>query len=643
MVAVVAGSKRQGIVSPRRQRGAVAVFVGISIFALLIGMMLVIEIGRVYSAHRQLQKAATLAALDAARVVSGCSVTTPTQALLDARVSSSLANNGYGVSNGVSAVTEAGTVQTLTVNGVQQRSLLSGSISSANAARVTLTSPVPTQFIPLFQTGGTMRVSATATQEALGSLRVGSGVATLSGGLVNNLLSALLGGNVSLTAVDYNGIANVNVTAAQLATALGVSVTDLSNLTTLNKTIALNTALSGLTSALSGSVNSTVTSALQSLAGQANHNSILLSSILGNIGNVASDVPIVNLGDLLNALALASQADPNGINTIEIKNLNLDIPGVATVNVFAKVLQPPQLSGLGRAGQTQASTAQIKLQIRIGAGALITGVTSAVTGLVNTIGALSGLLGITIQTSVLPQLNIGVDATVAPATAYLNRIDCPKSGVNNGQPVAGLNVKTSVANVAVGTFSGSASSAPNLDTSTTGWTLATINVSVCPLGICAGKSYNRLTLGLTSVGVSSTSTNLNDVYQFTTVSSAVTGAAPVYRANGAPGTPTVPVASPTSENPQTTGSPTSASVALTAADDTTGSTGLVGSLVSGLLDPVLALISGLVQSLVGLVNGLATSVINPLLSALGLQLGTATTTMDIITTGQPTVVTTALP
>ena len=283
------------------------------------------------------------------------------------------------------------------------------------------------------------------------------------------------------------------------------------------------------------------------------------------------------------------------------------------------------------------------LQVRIGAGALITGVTNSVTGLVNAIGALSGLLGITIQTSVLPQLNIGVDATVAPATAYLNRIDCPRSGVNNGQPVAGLNVNTALASVAVGTFTGNASAAPNLDTSTSGWTLASININVCPLGICAGKSFNRLTLGLTSVGVSPTSTNLNDVYQFTTVPTSFTRADPVYRANGAPGTPTVPAASPVTENPQTTGSATSASITLTAANDTTGSTGLVGALVSGLLNPVLATITGLVQSLVGLVNGLATTVINPLLSALGLQLGTATTTMDLITTGQPAIVTTALP
>jgi len=623
----------------QRQRGAVAVFAAVSLVALLTAVMLAIEIGRVYSAHHQLQKAATLAALDAARVVSGCT-SGATQTKLNNAMNTSLAQNGYPAGTLTTSLAEAGTVQ-VDVNNLQY--LQPGTISNANAARVTLTSPFPTQLMPLFGTGGTMRVSATATQQALGSLRVGSGVAALSGGLVNQLLSGLLGGNVNLTAADYSGLANVNVTAGQLATALGISLTDLSNLATLNKTVVLNQSLSGLTSALSGSVSSTVRSTLQTLASQANNNTVQLGNILGSIGPIGSDVPLVNLGDLINALALASQADASGLKTVEIKNVGLDLPGVAAVKIFTKVLQPPQLSGLGRPGQTKASTAQIKLLIRIEAGELITGVTNAVTGLVNTIGALTGLLGISITSSVLPQLNIGVDVTVAPAVANLNRVDCPRSGVNSGQPVAGLDVTTAVANVAVGTFTGNASAAPNLDTSTTGWTLASININVCPLGICAGKSNNKLSLGLTSVGVSSTTTNLNDVKQFTTIPTSFKRMSPIYRANGAPGTPTVPVASPTTANPQTVGSPTSAAITLTATNDTTGSTGVVGALVSGLLNPVLALISNLVQGLLGLVNGLATTVINPLLSALGLQLGTATTTMDFVTVGSPVIVTTALP
>ena len=608
--------------------------------------MLAIEVGRIYSAHRQLQKAATLAALDAARVVSGCTAT-PTQASLNNAMSTSLALNGFPSGSLLSSVAEYGTIAT---SAGQIRSLKTTGLSGitdpqVNGARVTLTASFPTPLIPLLpSTSSNMRASATASQSALGSLRVGSGVASLSGGVLNSLLSALVGGNVNLSLADYQGLANVTVTASQLATALGVSVTDLSNPTTLNNTVLLGASLTGLTSALSGGVvNPQVTSTLQTLAGQTtNTNPIPLGSILGPVGSVAPDVPFVNLQDLVMALATASQSDPSGIKSIELKNIGLDVPGVATVKVFAKILQPAQFSGLGRPGQTKASTAQITLLIRIQAGSLITSVTGLINTFVSTVGALSSLLGISVTSSVLPQLNIGVDVAVAPATAYLDRVDCPRSGTNNGQPVAGMHVKTALATVAVGTFAGSASAAPSLDTSTTGWTLAQINVKVCPLGICAGTSNNRLTLGLTKADVSSSTTVLNDVYQFTAIPS-LYPKLPAFRANGAPGNPTVPAASPVSENPQTVGSATSATVTLTSTNDTTGSSGLIGAVVGPLLNTLLTTISGLVQSLVTLVNGLATSLINPLLAALGVQLGTATTFMDTVTVGQPYLVTTALP
>lgn len=657
VAAVVARSKKNPKpLLQRRQRGAVAVFVGIAILALLTATMLAIETGRLYSTHRALQKAAVVAALDGVRIVGGCTSTAATQTALTTQVNNTLAANGYGTLTGASTLVETGTIQTLNNGGVQQRSLLPGSIGTANAVRVTLAAPFPTQIIPLFQSGGTMRVSATATQEALGSLRVGSGVASLSGGLTNQLLSGLLGGSVNLTAVDYTGLANVNLTAGQLATALGLSLNDLSNLATLNKTIALNVALSGLTSALGGSVSSTVTNALQSLAGAANNNSIALSSLLGSVGNVASNVPLVNLGDLISALALASQADPTGVKSIEIKNLGLDINNVLAVKVFAKVLQPPQFGGPGRPGQTQASTAQIRLMIRVqGNTAVITSVTNAVTGVLNgLLGGLGALLGLPAPSVTTPNpLNIGVDVNVAPATAYLDRIDCPRAGVNNGQPVAGLSAKTGVANITLGTFTGSASSAPSL-TTVTPWTL--VDAKLDASHVCVGVSLLNLCLTYANLGTTDVQINLNpttvnvsqygpvalrDVKEFTQLAAQTSSVPAIWRANGAPGTPTVPASSLANPNPQTISAPTSAGITLGVGVTHTGSGALdaVSTLVSGLLSAVTTVL----QAVLSVVNGLLSSVVNPLLSALGLQLGTATTTMDSITIGQPVIISTALP
>lgn len=620
-----------------------AVYAAIAILALLTATMLAIEVGRVYSAQRQLQKAATLAALDAARVVSGCSATA-TQANLDNAVTTSLAFNGYPSGALTSIVTEYGTVKTDANN--LRLLQTNASLLASNAARVTLTAPLPSLLLPLLRnTGGHMRASATATQSALGSLRVGSGVASLSGGALNSLLSALLGGNVNLSLVDFNGLANVNVTATQLATAVGLSVTDLSDPLKLSTaTPVLSTTLNNLAGALSGTASQQVIDSIKNLAGQSTNNTpIPLGSILGPVGNVASNVPFVNLQDLIMALALSTQADATGVKSVELKNIGLDIPNVASVKVFAKVLQPPQLSGLGRPGQTKASTAQITLLVRInGNGAVITSLTSTITATLNgLLGGLGALLGLPTPTVTLPNpLNIGLDVTVAPATAYLDRIDCPKSGVNNGEPVAGLSAKTGLATVALGTFSGSASAAPPLST-VVPWTIidAALDAShVCVglniLNLCLtyadlGKTDIKVNLNPTTVGVSQYGpVALHDVTLFTATTPATTP--PSYLADR-----------PVTYNPQTIASPTSASLTLGVGVTHSGS-GLIDG-VATLVSSLLSAVTTVLQSLLTLVNGLLAGLINPLLSALGIQLGTATTTMDLVTVGQPYIVTTALP
>lgn len=632
-----------------RQRGAVAVFVALSLTALLIGTMLAIEIGRVYTTHRQLQRAATMAALDAARVVSGCS-SNPTQTLLNTRVSSSLAANGYGDTSGITSLAEAGRIQTVTTaSGVQQRSLAASSMSTANAARVTLTSPFPRQFIPLFQPGGSMRVSATATQDVLGSVRVGTGVAKFSGGLVNNLMSSLLGGNVTLTAADYTGLANTNITASQLATAVGLSLTDLSDpLKIATKTPVLSSALNNLAGALSGSVSNQVRDTLLNLAGQSTNSApIQLGSILSPLGAVAADVPVLNLGDLVQALALASRAG----STIQVP-VNADVAGIAAVKVYASVIHPPKLSPLGRPGATQAATEQVTLKIRIEVGGLITTLTNSINlvagtlnAALNTLSSVLGLLGLGIGLPTIDSLNlpnIGVDISIAPAIAYLDRIDCPKAGVNLGQPVAGLTATTGVANVQVGTYTGTATAANPLVLGSAPLNLLTIHVPKCTglvlLGACVGSStVTNVPVSLTLAGnisVSPTTVTLRDVKEFTMLSPQKGSTPPVYRANGSPGTPTVPTASMSNPNPQTVGSATSVSLSLVKPVPNTQGLDLTN---------LLSAVTTLVQPLLNLVNGLAASVINPLLSALGLQLGTATAWMDTTTIGQPAIVTTAVP
>lgn len=617
--------------------------------------MLAIEIGRVYSSQRKLQKAATLAALDAARVVSGCGTATPTQSSLDSRVSNSLATNGLDSASGVTALTEGGTIQTLTVNGVQQRSLLPGALSGANAARVTLSSPLPTQIIPLFRSGGVMKASATATQSALGSLEVASTLGTVNNGIANSLLSALLGGSISLSAASYQGLAQTSVTAGALATSLGVSVKDLSNPVSLGTRTPVSV-LNGLVSALSGTANQQVIDSLKNLAGQTTNNTpIPLGNILGPVGDLASNAPLLSLGDLIEALALATRADPSGtVTPIELTSLplsNLLTTAGATVKIYAKVLEAPKFSGLGRPGQTSASTAQVRLMLRM----QVTTVSSIVSA-VNPVLALVGLGGILYNAPVtVDPLRLGIDINVAKAYGYLDSITCPKSGVYNGNPAAYLSGQTAVATVSLGTFTGTPTATTALASSKTPITalhvgpacallcivpLGTLsfNVNVAgPVSATVGDSTIRpLPLPVTDFTLTSSGTSRNDP--------------PVYAANGN-------IYAPVTDNPQTISSSGllsstlssllgSIGASLTVDTDKTKDSGLLSllsSILTSLVNTLVSAVSTLLGPLLTGVGSVVDTLLDPLLQALGLSLGKATIQMDAVTVGQPYVVTTALP
>src|SRR5690606_32736405 len=86
------------------------------------------------------------------------------------------------------------------------------------AVRVTLRRSFPPPLMPLmpYDEERLMVASATAGQLAVGSFYLGSGLLSLDGGILNALLSGLLGGNVDLTVLDYNGLAEVGVSLESL-------------------------------------------------------------------------------------------------------------------------------------------------------------------------------------------------------------------------------------------------------------------------------------------------------------------------------------------------------------------------------------------------------------------------------------------
>ena len=660
--------------TPRRlrlrsqQRGAAGVFLVISLLLLVPILALALNIGQLYYAQRDLEKQATLAALSATQVASGCAndgrpglLAAVTQEVIRI-IAANNAGNAAGVAalltsgiNGSPGV-EVGRIEV--VGGLRRFLPLVDGDPTVNAVRVNLTRPQPTPFlIPVGAVfgGGNLFASATAQQAAIGTFNVGSGLLSLNGGIVNGLLGGLLCApgdaacQASILSLDVvngmQGLVNTQVSLGQLATALGVSVKDLSDPLTLSaQTPILSELLGGLVGALGDTASGTVVALLQGLANAAsNPRQVPLGQLLGSLEGLSGDTPIANLLDLLIGSGQAAVADPSGVTPINLP-IMLSVPGVANVATFINVLEPPQF-GIGRPGQAEAKTAQVRLLIRIEAGGILNGLLGAINGLLNGILSLLGsLVGLKTTVSVVsPPLNLGVDVQVAGGAATLERLQCPTSG--RADPIAHLDARTATATVAVGTFTGAAFSAPALNTATNTFPIATVGIdascvgvklgSLC-LGVNLGTTSVNVGLGLTGVGVGAGArVALDPVGEFTPAAVSNSRLQPVFIADG------VPPQAPAAANPQSISAPTTVDISLDLTNTQSGS-GLVGVL-TGVVSNLLTGIVNLLNPLLNLVNGLTTSLVDPLLSLLGIQLGTATVTMNAVQTGQPQLISTCLP
>lgn len=661
-------SPRPSFPSPgQRQRGAAAVFAAIALIAMLAMMALAIDVGRLYFAQRDLQRLANLSALDAARVASGCSAdgVMGSLAAVSAEVQSSLQRNrDAGSLTGISSATEVGRKTVDAAGAVRGFEALGETDSKRNAVEVTLTRQTPSRIFPLISSGGskTLTAVAVASQQAVGGFTVGSSTVTLStreSALLNPVLRALLcpsGGasceaGINLSAADYQGLAGANVSLGDLiggATSLGLDVDSVADLLALQLSLpqwlgVLGAGLETATTSTGAEVSSGVVGLVQGLAGttESSGGAFGLSELLngtgvalsGPVDTVLTTVPFVDARSLL--LGLAQTASDG--NALEVEGTGLDVPGVATVKVYL-VVGDPARPGLGSAGSEEAvaTTQQLTLKVRIAAGSVLTGLKTAIEGIVNGLLGALGAVGVNTTVSVLStDLNIGVDVGVTAAEARLDELQCPTTAINNGLPVARLSTNAGVATVRVASFS-SSEPAPAALNASTNLPLASVAIdascvgaklgSLC-LGVNLGTTTQRLGLQMTSADVASHSnTALNDVTRYTVS----TTTPPYYTAQN-------PVSN---MNPQTLGSPVNAAVTLGLSSTTTGGTGLTG-LLSGLLSGLVnSLGSGLLAPLLTLVNTLGSNLINPVLNLLGVQLGSATVTMIGVGVDQPELVST---
>ncbi|MBC3779673.1 pilus assembly protein TadG-related protein [Pseudomonas sp. SWRI99] len=477
------GSQLNG---PTRQRGAIGLMAAATLSLALVLMLLVVDTGRLYMEQRKLQRVVDNAALEAVSRGGNClpGLTAATFA------GQSALRNGYIVNAGNTLattcgmlVTAASGLRTFTLDATQ-----SGAVRVA--ASRTLTSSFAGGVQALFSAAPvslntTLNASAVAAkpQPTIAQLNIRSTLAsvdTARSNILNPLFSGLLGGNVSLTALGWEGLLNTDINLLKYLDQLAINL----NVAAGNYTQLLNT-------------QATVTQLLQAAATvvQLDGATAQVITALGQLQVAAANAAPVRLGEILQLQTgtTAAGLDANlqllqlvqGV--VQLANsksavaatLPVNVLGLAGVTVRVKVIEPPQFSAIGDPARAKADplgpdriyvrTAQVRTMLSVNLPVLtgVTGLENAVLGLVGTLTpTLNALLSLNLVDTLnslgcllgagceqlapkllpLPQIDIALDA--GGAESYVTDFRCPTG--NTGSKSLTAHTVTSVADLMLG-------------------------------------------------------------------------------------------------------------------------------------------------------------------------------------------------
>lgn len=350
-------SKKSGL---SNQDGGVAVITAIMLTVLLWCTAIAVDVGSLYLERRTAQGAVDLAAIAAARNIE------------DASRAAKLTLEDNGIANIRQLVVTPGNYRADTAVDPSQR-FVPGS-EPYNAVHVALEHDSPLYFAGAFLGKKTFSVGteAIAATTAQGAFSIGSRLVRLEGGLINAVLGGLLGGNISLTAMDYEALADANVKLFAfmdaLATEVGVEGGTYSDV--LNANANAGHVLDALASVTQSSGNASASGILRTLSSQsyATSASVPLNGLvdLGPYANTSLNSTSPGFDPSVNVMQMVSAtgAIANGENQVTL-NLGASIPGLADIRVDLAIGEPPRHSSwftVGAAGAV-VRTAQTRLRI----------------------------------------------------------------------------------------------------------------------------------------------------------------------------------------------------------------------------------------------------------------------------------------
>lgn len=433
------------LASLRDKRGNVAITTALISPLILYCLGLGVDYGMMTLQQRRLQQLSDIGAITAASDIANAQ-----SALL-----TNLQSNGTtaAVASGTSFLTTTGLITAAAANSGQYETIASmvlgtykadTSIAPANrfttgtapydSVQVTLTQKALMPFASAFATPPTLSATGTASSERLAAFSVGSRLLSLNGGILNQLLSTLLGTQISLKVADYQSLvgANVNIlsflnllatdlklTAVSYNDLLATDVTYDKILGALGKSTGLSSGVVTLINNLGKTLGNTqLTVKLQDIVNLGP----LGKNPVGTSPNLTANISVM---DLISATAMAA----NQQKQIAL-NLGAQLPGVATATLTLAIgemsQQTPALA-VGAPG-TIVRTPQVRAALEV-----------AVTGL----SLIAGL-----------KLRVPLYVELAPAEAKLASITCVGGSMPNA--VVGIDAVPGVAEVALGDVNTSA-------------------------------------------------------------------------------------------------------------------------------------------------------------------------------------------
>ncbi|MER8584867.1 hypothetical protein NKH19_06385 [Mesorhizobium sp. M1338] len=369
-----------------------------------------IDEASIYTERREAQAMVDLAAITAASNITK----------IDTAVVTTLTDNGMpGVVVQGSGQTIAPAVGKTVVSVTPGRYAASGAnvsqrfqanLTPYNAVRVTLKKIPARYFASSLIPTPVIGTEATASMTPQATFSVGSRLASVNGGILNALLSGLLGGNISLSVMDYNGLISADVSVLSFISALATQV----NVTggTYTDVLASKATVGQIATAMANvpGLGNTAKVALQTIASKSTSTvKIPLSSLvdLGSVGSVGLGQTPAGLGVDASAMGMLTAAAvlANGTNQAQV-NLGATVPGLLSTKLTIAIGEPAQFSpwlAVGGIGTTvRTAQTRIKLVASVGVG---------------TPGLGGGIS--------LLAVNLPLNVEVAYAEAKLTDITCP--------------------------------------------------------------------------------------------------------------------------------------------------------------------------------------------------------------------------